>query len=176
MYCGGINGIMVKTPITVKLSKPHIATLHRIGGNTKGIEFLISEYLKTPEIEKEPESPDVKFFEQILLPKEVNLRSTYIAYLNSYLKRGIKSEAIGYSINEIMGETGFDEGTIRKQFRKMTGSSYVKLVGGSMFRPTIRLQKGYDRADFALILEEYITLLRGEGRYEDVLGDPNDEC
>lgn len=163
--------------VNVRLDDQQIAVLKGLGGYTQGIGSLIKAH-NPIETESKPEPPtmDMRFFEKIMIPKEKNLKATYIAYLNSYLKRGIKSEAIGYSINEIMGETGFDEATIRKQFRKLTGSSYMRLVQGSMFRPTIRLYKGTDREEFALILEEYITFLRGEADYEDVLGDLDDEC
>lgn len=164
---------MVKTPITVKLDKSHIDVLkNELGGSTRGIEGLIENYLKN-KTDGEPD-PEREFFECLYLPSEKNLRATYMGFLNSYVGKGNLPGTLGAYIDTIIGETGYDEPTIRKHFRKLTGSGFIKLLQNMMFRPTLRIRETVTRDRFKIILETYSLFIQGEANFTDYWNDDDD--
>lgn len=159
--------------VNVRLDNSQIKTLELLGGNKKGISYLIDKYESTitPEGAINPEEA---FFKSIYLPVDKNMRSTYIAYLNTYIKKGVRSEGIGYSMNTIIGNTGFDDKTIRKHFRKLVSVGFIKSVDGSMFRPTLRILDNIPPSLFSQVLEDYTAFIRGKEDYTDFLGDEDE--
>lgn len=163
---------MVKTPITIKLDKSHIDTLKdELGGNTKGVETLIENYLRN-KTSDEPD-PEKEFFDCLYLPSEKNLRATYVAFLNAYIAKGNIAGTLGAYINKLMGETGYDEATTRKHFRKLAGSGFVKLLDAMMFRPTLRLRETTTRDRFKITLETYSLFIQGAANFVDFWSEEN---
>ena len=159
--------------VNVRLDATQIKVLESLGGSKKGISYLLDKYESTitPDGAINPEEA---FFKSIYLPMDKNMRSTYIAYLNANIKKGVRAEGIGYSISTIMGNTGFDDQTIRRHFRKLVSVGFIKSVDGSMFRPTLRVLENIPNSAFSQVLEDYTAFIRGTEDYEDFLGD-NDE-
>ena len=159
-----------KTAITVKLSSAHIDMLeNELGGKTQGIETLLDRYLKN----KNAGEPDLEkaFLDCLLLPPDKNLRRTYAAFLAAYLKKGKRAGTVDGYIRTITGDTGFDDSTTRKHFRKLVGSGFINPMLNMMFRPTTRLQPDVSTEHFGDIEVRYASFLRCENNFEDCWSD-----
>lgn len=161
---------MVKKAVTIKLTENDREVLSKLGGNTKGVETLIYNYQQIKPLNGESD-PETMFFDCLYLPSEQNLRATYTAFLNAYIAQGNLAGTIGAYIGKISGETGYDEPTTRKHFRKLTGSGFIKLLLNMMFRPTLRLRESVTKDQFKGILETYSLFIQGEANFTDFWSD-----
>lgn len=159
--------------INLRLNEEQIKILEALGGYKKGVTALIDTHLKNVAVEES--NPEREFFDCLYLPSEQNLRATYAAFLNAYITQGNHAGTIGAYSAKISGETGYDEPTTRKHFRKLTGSGFIKLLLNMMFRPTLRLRDSVTKDQFKGILETYSLFIQGEANFSDFWSDEDDQ-
>ena len=159
--------------INIRLNEEQIKVLESLGGPKKGVTALIDMHLKKVAV-KEPD-PEKEFFDCLYLPSEKNLRATYTGFLTAYITNGNLPGTLGVYIGKLMGETGYDEPTIRKHFRKLTGSGFIKLLQNMMFRPTLRLRETVIEDQFKGILETYSLFIQGEANFKDFWSDDDND-
>ena len=160
-----------KKGIYIKLSEEDITFLvQKLGGKTKGIEKLIKDQINRTEKGSNEKGIEERFFGMVILPADGNLSETYQTFLNSYIENEGRMGVIDYYAPKISSLTGIDEKTIRKHFRKLAGSKYIKSKE-LLFRPTLRLKPNVDRENFRATFIEYSNFLGGKDEYEDIGAD-----
>lgn len=155
--------------INIRLDDTQLNLLNSFGGHKKGVVALIDEHLQ--KMETRDPNPEQKFFDCLYLPSEKNLKATYTAFLNAYISKGNLAGTIGAYINKLMGETGYDEATTRKHFRKLAGSGFIKPMLNMLFRPTLRLRDTTTKDEFKKILETYSLFIQGSAEFTDFWDD-----
>jgi len=158
---------------TVRLNEEEITFLRVYGKGrvTEAIRELIAE--KKGAIEQGEESqktPEGRFYDCLLLPADSRLRDTYCAFLELFIESGERLASLDYLAPALIGRTGFDEGTIRKHFRKLASLKFVKSEG-LLFRPTLRLKQEVPVDVLRKLYFEFADFLKARGDYRDVSGD-----
>ena len=159
----------IKKGISAKLSMEDIELLNKLGGKTKGMEFLIGKYREgSDRKEGEEKGIESKFWGSLLVPIDHHLQETYAAIVETYILNGHSSGTIDYYIPKLIGKTGFDEKTITKHTRKLGNAGYI-VFDGLSFRPTLRLIERMDENEFSEAFMEFEHFLRKEKNYVDFL-------
>ena len=159
----------IKKGISAKLSMEDIELLNKLGGKTKGMEFLIEKYRGGLDgMEEEEKGIEAKFWGSLLVPIDHHLQETYVAIVETYILNGHSQGTIDYYIPRLIGKTGFDEKTITKHARKLGNAGYI-VFNGLSFRPTLRLVEGMDKNGFSGVFMEFENFLRKEKNYVDFL-------
>lgn len=126
----------------------------------------------TSDAEGAPEAdPEDRLLNSIHIPSDKNMKATYTAFLNSYIRRGLGPAGVGYFIDRIMGDTGFDDKTVRKHFKKLVSIGFIKPFNNMTFRPTLRLRAGVSSDQFTKTLEDYTAFINTTEEFEDFWGD-----
>lgn len=157
-----------KKPITVNLSEEGIAILESLGGKTKGIESLIENYRTGAK--KEGGSIEEQFYDLIMLPADSHVRETYKTFVEMFLREGARQAAIDYIGPKLSGYVGYDFSTIRKHFKKMSATRFIK-ASGTLHSPTIRLREGVEEEDFLPVYNNFVYFIQAKGQYKDISED-----
>jgi len=160
---------MVKKRQTgVWLSEEEKAFLKEIGGTSIGIRLLIEEKRERMDGEKKIKSVEEKFMERIATPGESHLKELYISFLIIHLQRGGGMGSMDFFKSSLCAATGFDPKTVRKMFRKLEQSKFIKNKD-FLFRPTIRLISEKASEGFQEIFEDYVLFIQKAEKYTDWL-------
>ena len=117
------------------------------------------------------EDPEELLLKAIYIPSDKNMKATYTAFLNSYIRRGLGPAGIGYFVDRIMGDTGFDDKTVRKHFKKLVSIGFIKRFPNMVFRPTLRLRGDVSAEQFTKTLEDYTAFINTTEGYKDFWED-----
>lgn len=161
---------MSKTQTAIRLSDGDKAFLEETGGVSKSVRDLIAEKRERMEGAKKEKTAEEKFMERIIVPGEGHLSDLYQAFLVAYIKRGRRRGSLDYYEPSLCGTTGYDGATVRKIFRKLNSSGFVKSEG-FLFRPTIRLVNKEAHDGFQEIYEDYAMFVQKVEQYQDWLED-----
>ena len=161
---------MNKTQTAIRLSDADKAFLGEMGGLSKGVRDLIAEKRERMEGAKKKKTAEEKFMERIIIPGEGHLSDLYQAFLVSFIKGGNKRGSIDYYEPRLCGTTGYDGATVRKMFRKLSSSGFIKSEG-FLFRPTIRLVNQEAHKGFQEVYEDYAMFIQKAEQYQDWLED-----
>lgn len=154
-----------KRPITVNLAEADIAVLERLGGKTKGIENLIKNYGAAAK--KEKGSIEEQFYDTLIMPVDCHVRDTYKTFVEIFIREGGRPASIDYTGPKVSGYTGYDISTIRKHFKKMNTTRFIK-TAGALFSPTIRIKEGNKEEDFMLLYDKFVDFIQAKGQYKDI--------
>ena len=160
---------MKQNQINVRLGDKEIAVLNALGGKKRGIQFLIEKHLKEEEGKERVKTVEDKFIERIITPTESHLKELYISFLIIHLQRGGGMGSLDFFENSLCAATGFDPKTVRKMFRKLEQSKFIKNKN-FLFRPTIRLINEEASNGFQEVFEDYVLFIQKAEQYTDWLG------
>ena len=160
---------MKQNQINVRLGDKEIAVLNALGGKKRGIQFLIEKHLKEEEGKERVKTVEEKFIERIITPTELHLKELYISFLIIHLQRGGGMGSLDFFENSLCAATGFDPKTVRKMFRKLEQSKFIKNKN-FLFRPTIRLINEEASNGFKEVFENYVLFIQKAEQYTDWLG------
>ena len=160
---------MKQNQINVRLGDKEIAVLNALGGKKRGIQFLIEKHLKEEEGKERVKTVEEKFIERIITPTELHLKELYISFLIIHLQRGGGMGSLDFFENSLCAATGFDPKTVRKMFRKLEQSKFIKNKN-FLFRPTIRLINEEASNGFQEVFEDYVLFIQKAEQYTDWLG------
>lgn len=160
---------MKQNQVNVRLGDKEIAVLNALGGKKRGIQFLIEKHLKEEEGKERVKTVEDKFIERIITPTELHLKELYISFLIIHLQRGGGMGSLDFFENSLCAATGFDPKTVRKMFRKLEQSKFIKNKD-FLFRPTIRLINEEASNGFKEIFEDYVLFIQKAEQYTDWLG------
>ena len=160
---------MKQNQINVRLGDKEIAVLNALGGKKRGIQFLIEKHLKEEEGKERVKTVEDKFIERIITPTELHLKELYISFLIIHLQRGGGMGSLDFFENSLCAATGFDPKTVRKMFRKLEQSKFIKNKN-FLFRPTIRLINEEASNGFQEVFEDYVLFIQKAEQYTDWLG------
>ena len=155
--------------INVRLGDKEIAVLNALGGKKRGIQFLIEKHLKEIEGKEKIKTVEEKFMERIIAPAEQHLKELYTSFLIIHLQRGGGMGSLDFFESSLCAATGFDPKTVRKMFRKLEQSKFIKNKD-FLFRPTIRLINEEASKGFQEIFEDYVLFIQKAEQYTDWLG------
>ncbi len=167
----------MKKQIGLKLEEEEIAILEKLGGKSKGVHKLISDYRDTILGKKVKKTVEEIFYDSLILPSDPRLRETYKAFLEAFIRSGARMGSLDFWEPELTGTTGFNGKAVRGHFRKLSASRYVKSFG-FLFRPSLRLKEGVEKEKFFDIHERFHDFLLEKGAYQDFgefLWDNEDE-
>ncbi len=167
----------MKKQIGLKLEEDEIALLEKLGGKSRGVHKLISDYRDTLLGKKVKRTVEESFYDSLILPSDPRLRETYKAFLESFIHSEARMGSLDFWEPELTGVTGFNGKVVRGHFRKLSASRYVKAYG-FLFRPTLRLKEGVEKEKFFEIHRRFHDFLLEKGAYQDYgefLWDHGDE-
>ena len=118
--------------------------------------------------EQKIKTVEEKFMERIITPSEPHLKELYISFLIIHLQRGGGMGSLDFFENSLCAGTGFDPKTVRKMFRKLEQSKFIKNKN-FLFRPTIRLTNEEASKGFQEIFEDYVLFIQKAEQYTDWL-------
>ena len=153
--------------VSARLDGEEIEYLEKLGGKTRGIKLLIEYHQKSISREEQELDPAERFYHQIIIPTDQRLRETYQSFTEMFLSTGGRRMSLDYCVPHIAARTGFDEGTVRKHFRKLSSLKFIKSEG-LLFRPTLRLKEGVTVENFKKIYEDFVDFLESRGEYRDI--------
>lgn len=156
-----------KRTISLKLSEAHLAFLESKGGKTKAIESLIEE-AQSAKSSKKKLGIETIFWNSIITPDDPHLQETYRGIVITYLMNGKNLGTIDYFLPILIGRTGFDQKTLSKHLRKLSGAHYIHWQQLQL-RPTIRLCEGVNSEEFIDTLLKFQSFLKEENEYVDIL-------
>ena len=165
--------VAMKKVTGIRLEDEELAFLKQLGsGNvSQAVRSLIAEKKKLLDGESDRvKTPEEMFFDSLLLPADPRLRETYCSYLELCVESGVLHASLDYLAPALMGRTGYDEGTIRKHFRKLASLKFVKSEG-LLFRPTLRLKQERSISSLRRLIQEFADFLHTRGNYRDVAVD-----
>lgn len=157
-----------KKQTQIRLSDKERAFLDEVGGVSKGVSLLIEEKRRKMDGEEREMSIEEKFMEPVIFPAEPHMKEVYKAFLIAFLKNGGRMGSLDFYASQLTGATGYDEKTIRKIFRKLSSSGFVKSEY-MVFRPTIRFKTKKAAEGFQEIFEDYIQFIQQSEPYDDFL-------
>ena len=158
----------IKKQTGIWLTEEDKTFLSEMGGVSKGIRFLIEEKREKMKGINRVKTVEEKFMERIITPGETHLKELYIAFLIAHLQRGGGMGSLDFFENTLCAATGFDPKTVRKIFRKLEQSKFIKNKD-FLFRPTIRLIDEEASKGFQEIFEDYTLFVQKAERYTDWL-------
>ena len=158
----------VKKQTGIWLTEEDKAFLNEMGGVSKGIRFLIEEKREKMEGISRVKTVEEKFMERLITPSESHLKELYVAFLIAHLQRGGGMGSLDFFQNTLCAATGFDPKTVRKMFRKLEQSKFIKNKD-FLFRPTIRLVDEEASKGFQEIFEDYTLFIQKAEQYTDWL-------
>ena len=162
-----------KKQTTIRLDEEEISFLRMYGKGkvTQAIRDLITEKKEAIELgSHHQETPEGRFYDCLLLPTDARLRDTYCAFLELFIESGECLASLDFLAPALTGCTGFDEGTIRKHFRKLASLKFIKSEG-LLFRPTIRVKHEVPVDILRKLYFEFADFLKARGDYRDVSVD-----
>ena len=152
----------------VWLDEADKAFLKEMGGVSAGIRLLIEEKRKRMEGEQRVKTVEEKFMDRLITPSEPHLKELYVSFLIKHLQKGGGMGSLDYYERSLCASTGFDGKTVRKMFRKLEQSKFVKNKD-FLFRPTIRLINEEASKGFQEIFEDYALFVQKAEQYTDWL-------
>ena len=157
-----------KRQTAVRLDDRDKAFLNEMGGISAGVRLLIEEKRERMEGEQKIKSVEEKFMERIITPAEQHLKELYTSFLIIHLQRGGGMGSLDFFESSLCAATGFDPKTVRKMFRKLEQSKFIKNKD-FLFRPTIRLINEEASKRFQELFEDYVLFIQKAEQYTDWL-------